>query len=223
MAEPESPKLPVSPLLLGTVFMYALVLGWYFHVHDEAPPPVPFSTEGLKNVVSTMGPLFAIAAFIERAVEIVIATTRGPHTLELQRALDGAHPKERGLRRALDHYKLQTQRISFGISLALSVAAALSGVRSVSPLLAPSVGATRWFDLFDVTLTSLLLAGGSDGIHQVVTTITSFLDASKSGSQRKSLPPPPPAEHKEREQDQEPAPAPAPAPARAPTPAPEQK
>ena len=31
-------------------------------------------------------------------------------------------------------------------------------------------------------LTSLLLAGGCDGIHQIVTTITTFLDTSKSNS-----------------------------------------
>jgi hypothetical protein len=35
------------------------------------------------------------------------------------------------------------------------------------------------FTVFDEIVTSLLLAGGSDGIHQVVTTITTFLDKSK--------------------------------------------
>jgi hypothetical protein len=189
MAAPEPSRSAVSPILVGTVFVYVLVLGLYFRFHDEAPSPLTFSPDGVQNVARTMGPLLAIAAFVERAVEIVVATMRGPRTLELQRAHDTAAHKERpATRRVLDCYKLETQRFSFGVSLALSVAAAVCGVRAVSPLLAASTAQLRWFDLFDVCLTSLLLAGGSDGIHQVVTTITSFLDSSRTTSQQKSLP-----------------------------------
>jgi hypothetical protein len=189
MAEPEPSKRPLSPIVVGSVFVYVLVLGLYFRFHEVAPQPLEFSRDGLQNVAKTMGPLFAIAAFVERAVEIVIATTRGPRTLELRRALDAAGPKAKvGVRRALDRYQLETQRYSFAISLTLSLAASLCGVRAVSPLLAPSPEQLRWFDLFDLGLTSLLIAGGSDGVHQVVTTITAFLDSSKTASQTRGQP-----------------------------------
>ena len=42
------------------------------------------------------------------------------------------------------------------------------------------------FTVFDVLLTTLLLSGGSDGIHQVVTTITTYLDANRSSARRRA-------------------------------------
>jgi hypothetical protein len=213
MAAPEPSKHAVSPILVGTVFAYLLALGLYFRFHDEAPQPLEFSHDALQNVSRTMAPLIAISAFLERAVEIVIATTRGPRSLELRRALDAAGPKTKDAARwALDRYQLETQRFSFAVSLALSLAATLCGVRAVAPLLAPSPVQLRWFDLFDAGLTSLLLAGGSDGIHQVVTTITSFLESSRNASEergRRTAALPPAGEHhgdegrREEKQDEE--------------------
>jgi hypothetical protein len=183
VATHESFKPAVSPILVGTVFVYLLVLALYLHLHDDAARPLDYSPGGLQNVAQTMGPLVAIAAFIERAVEIVIATWRGPRTLAYERALEAAGPLEKdAVQRALDRYKLETQRCSLGIALTIAMAASLVGVRAVSPLLAPSPAELRWFDVFDVALTSLLLAGGSDGIHQVVTTVTTFLEKSRKPS-----------------------------------------
>jgi hypothetical protein len=174
---PKSPTSYVLPVA-GVAFVFALIL--FYHFHHDAPAPLLYSREGLQNVGKTMGPLVAIAAFIERAVEIVIATTRGPSTLELQRALDAAEASVKSIaQKALDDHKLQTQRYSFCVSLVVSLAASSVGVRAVAPLLEPAHGPLPWFDIFDVGLTTLLLSGGSDGIHQAVTTITAFFDKTK--------------------------------------------
>lgn len=194
-------------LLFGTVLVYGLILAGFFR-NDWIASALSFSSQGVENVGSTVAPLFAISAFIERAVEIVISATRGPRALALQRQLDRSRDAAREeAQHRFDAYKLHTQRISFTISLGLGLFAGLVGVRALNPLLAPSNHEHRWFNLFDVTLTSLLLAGGSDGIHQVVTTITTFLDSSKS-RQKAATP-----------SDDPPAPA-APAPAAPAAPAP---
>jgi hypothetical protein len=132
-----------------------------------------FPSNALLNVGQTIAPLVAIAAFIERAVEVVISPWRDTGGARLQGA-------------ALTSYKLQTQSFAYAISLALSLLASMVGVRGVAALVdGPSLGTLSAgqhlaFTVFDVIVTSLLLSGGSDGIHQVITTITAFLDSSKN-------------------------------------------
>ncbi len=175
------PKSTVSYVLPVTAVAFVVALIVLFQFHHDAPAPLTYSGDGLQNVGKTMGPLVAIAAFIERAVEIVIASTRGPSTLDLQRALDAADATAKGpAQKALDDHKLQTQRYSFCVSLVVSLAASCVGVRAVAPLLDPSHARLAGFDVFDVGLTTLLLSGGSDGIHQAVTTLTTFFDKSKN-------------------------------------------
>ena len=89
---------------------------------------------------------------------------------------NGEEPRAEGL----DDHKLQTQRYSFCVS-----ARHLPG-RELRRRSAPSRRSLveqhailPWFDMFDVGLTTLLLSGGSDGIHQAVTTITAFFDKTR--------------------------------------------
>jgi hypothetical protein len=187
MASPHEPR-PTTILLLLTAAAYIGVLVLYFKA-GSGVAALSFSPDGIQNVGRTLAPLVAMAAFIERAVEIAIATSRGPGTLELKRALAAAEDAEKdAARRRLDEYKLYTQRYSFAISLGLSLFASMVGVRAVTPLLTAQP-TNRYYNLFDVLITSLLLAGGCDGIHQVVTTITTMLDTSKSNNKQKAAPP----------------------------------
>jgi len=137
------------------------------------PAPLAFSTDGLTNVGQTMAPLFAISAIIERAVEVVITAWRDGGALDVEHA-----PREKA------RYKLRTQQLSFIVSLVLSLGASLVGVRALSALLAKlpdtvSLAQRNSVAVFDILITALLLAGGADGIHKVVSTITNFLDTTK--------------------------------------------
>lgn len=188
MATPSTPKTSSTPILLGTVVAYAAALGGAFNL-NAIGTPLAFSPQGILNVGSTVAPLFAIAAFVERAVEVVITATRDQGMLRLQRRLSAAGDAEAATaaQHRIDAYKLETQRISFAVALAISVFAGLVGMRAIAPLLASPPADRRWFDLFDVTLTSLLLAGGSEGIHRLVTTITTFLETSKTRSEARAI------------------------------------
>jgi hypothetical protein len=170
-----------TTILFFTGVLYVLAIFAFFQA-GSGGQALAFSADGIQNVGRTLAPLFAIAAFIERAVEIAIASARNPGATDLRLKLQGAAPEQKDeIRRKFEDYKLHTQRYSFAVALALSLAASMVGVRAVAPLLAapPQVSA-KFFNMFDVVLTSLLLAGGCDGIHQVVTTITTALDTSKA-------------------------------------------
>jgi hypothetical protein len=166
----------VGPLLAGAAALCFRTRDWV---------PYAFSPSGVANIGQTLAPLVMVAAFIERAVEVVITAWRDEAALRLQHAADKAStPEDVAARKHdLDLYKLQTQRHAFTISLAFALIAAIVGVRAVTPLIAATADRPAnqqlGFAVFEVLLTALLLAGGSDGIHQLVTTVTQFLDSTK--------------------------------------------
>ncbi len=143
-----------------------------FFTASRGGTALAFRSQALLAVGQTMAPLVAISAFIERAVEVVISPWRDAGASRLQGA-------------ALADYRLQTQSYAYAVSLGFSLLASMVGVRGVAALVEPSSLAALSarqqlaFSVFDVIITSLLLSGGSDGVHQVVTTITTFLDSSK--------------------------------------------
>lgn len=145
--------------------------------------------------------LLLVALFIERALEVFISGWRGPGESRLRRAVARARPDASGggggqaagaeseplerSRDALVHYKAETRRIAFVASVLLGVAVAAMGVRVLGQFIDPSVfaelgGAQRQgFQLLDILLTGAALAGGSDGLHQLIETFTGFLESSK--------------------------------------------
>jgi hypothetical protein len=181
----------VVPAITLVLYVVAIVFTRLRSGNDTGA--LSFSPQGLANLGPTMAPLFAVSVFIERGVEVVVASSRGLDALALQRNLAAALAGTDALAQsaaqsALDEFKAQTQRYAFLASSVLSLCASLVGVRAIQALLAtPSASVpvpSHGFMIFDVVLTSLLLAGGSDGIHQVVTTITSFLDTSKASGNK---------------------------------------
>jgi hypothetical protein len=143
--------------------------------------PLHYQDSALQNMANVMAPLIAIALFIERAVEVVISSWRNEGAQHLKATADNAtDPVSKvNAQRALEVYRDQTQMLSFITSVTISAVAAMAGVRAIAPLVqdAPTTGV---FYAFDIVVTALLLAGGADGLHQIVTTFTDYLDATKS-------------------------------------------
>lgn len=143
--------------------------------------PLQYQTSALQNLANVMAPLIAIALFIERAVEVVISSWRNEGAAHLKAVADNAtDPVSKvNAQRAVEIYKDQTQTLSFITSVTISAVAAMAGVRAIAPLVqnAPTSGV---FYAFDVGITAMLLAGGADGLHQIVTTFTDYLDATKA-------------------------------------------
>ena len=107
-------------------------------------------------------------------------------------------------------YKGKTRRYAFAFALLLGIAAAMVGIRALWPFLADPNGSfiapasstanasgpsgndprnpkkapqETAFIVVDVVLSALLLAGGANGVHSVVTSFTSFFDNNKQQNQ----------------------------------------
>ncbi len=148
------------------------------------------------QLISKMSPLLLAAAFIERAVEVLVSPWRDTEASKRQAALDQAKaaavPDPNAIKAAsdsLDEYRGQTQHYALLVSLLLGSVAAMSGVRGLWPLLnstqvtpAGTLAAVNWqqqfvFHVVDVVLSAAMLAGGADGIHSMTSALTSYLNA----------------------------------------------
>ncbi|HET7463866.1 MAG TPA: hypothetical protein VFJ82_21600 [Longimicrobium sp.] len=145
--------------------------------------PLEYRGQAVQNLATVLAPLMAIALFIERAVEVVISSWRNEGALHLKALADGAtDPVSKVMaQRNLEVYRDQTQTLSFITSVTISAVAAMAGVRAIAPLVVSTAEtASGVFSGFDIAVTALLLAGGADGMHQIVTTFTDFLESTKS-------------------------------------------
>jgi hypothetical protein len=179
---------PGVPFIAGGVSL--ALIGW---IASQTPDALglAFSTTGLQNVGQVLTPVALMSVFIERASEVVITTWRSDEMQRRQHALETAQGDSKTFaQHALDFYRLETQRLAFVVSFSLAVIAALVGLRVVQPLLDPTVFASLqkvpayhlqllWLSRLDIVLTGLLMAGGADGIHKIITTFTAFLDATR--------------------------------------------
>jgi hypothetical protein len=75
------------------------------------------------------------------------------------------------------------------VNLVLSFCAAAVGVRALFPFLdvagfhkSASVMQQAYFRNYDVLITTALLAGGADGLHSIINSITSFFPKPSGGS-----------------------------------------
>jgi hypothetical protein len=186
-AGPAARRPSTTVTVAGAALLVIAFIAW----QTAGSMGIAFSTVGFSNIGQVLAPAVLISLFIERATEVVITSWRSPQVQRLQHEMDVATEDARlYAQRVLDFYRLETQRIAFVLSFALAVIAALVGVRVLQPLLDPAaVSATRgardqqaqlfWLRNLDILLTGLLMAGGADGIHRIITTFTAFLDSTR--------------------------------------------
>ncbi len=137
--------------------------------------------------------LFIVALFVERAVEVLVMVLRDGEADQLKTDVDAEQAKIDELKKttaqapdtsagltqaqkALTAYRAVTKQIALSLGLLLGVLVSLAGVRALSAVVAaPS---NHWLYIaMDVFITGAVLAGGSEGIHQMANVITNFLQA----------------------------------------------
>lgn len=196
-------SLSIKPVIL-LLFCAALAAAFLVLAYKSKWPGAGLAVSPV-NVATLLAPLVLAAAFIERAVEIVISPWRDGRATVLENRLSAlqsaAVPLDPIAAAQLQQqvnaagtdfqaYKSQTQQLAFCVSITISLCAALVGVRALGAFLpaVPNMTLTglqgRWFQVFDVGLTACLLAGGADGIHSAVNMVTTFFEttAQKTGS-----------------------------------------
>ncbi|HXM10351.1 MAG TPA: hypothetical protein VN946_10420 [Terriglobales bacterium] len=195
---------------LGVLVALAIALAW---------PGINIKVD-YTTVPTVLAPLILTAAFIERAVEVMISPWRDPGADQKARVLKDAKSNTAAIasqQAAADdytQYKGKTRRYALAFALLLGTAAAMAGIRALWPLLddpngtfvvattSTANGVTTVskaqgnpinnpnnhyprtaFIVVDVVLSALLLAGGANGIHSVVTSFTSFFDSNTQKNQ----------------------------------------
>lgn len=148
-----------------------------------------FSTQAMspQAVANDLLPLMLIALFIERAVEVVISpwrdsnATRLKNTLKTAQVTAGAVLTQQAAQDSLDEYRGKTRQYAFLLLLCFGLAAAMAGVRAIQPLYtvtvqSPGENQGSVFGAVDVVVTALMLAGGANGIHSIMSMFLSYID-----------------------------------------------
>lgn len=112
---------------------------------------------GAANIVMVY---FVLALLVERACEVV---------MELLTAVGAVEPKDQS---ATGKFQSDRRMVSIFVCLVFSVVISLAGLRLVEMILevatASDIQPEPYFAAVDALLTSLILAGGSDGVHQIM-------------------------------------------------------
>jgi hypothetical protein len=142
-----------------------------------------------------MGSLMLVASFIERAVEVVVSGVRLEAAEHLKYSVSASGGTDSSAIRALASHRSGTQQLAFLVSMALGFLASTAGVSALGPLVSISLPLPLFVRAVDILLTSLLLAGGADGIHRAVSVALDLFDGTRKriGVWEKGDAPPPAA------------------------------
>ncbi|MCK7612000.1 hypothetical protein [Roseibium sediminicola] len=182
----------ICSLIIGLALLVVII-----SLHSNAPSstdtdsvsalePLLFVVDPVQAAISTLGVLFIIALFVERANEVFVSSTRllVRKQAELEIAAIEAEPLDDAskanlaqAKKTLLAYRTGTRLVTMTFSVIVSTLLALAGTRALSPLLEVQFDAlaqVQWAALqfVDILLTVAIISGGSSGIHTLLSTIT---------------------------------------------------
>jgi hypothetical protein len=168
------------------------IVGVIALVHRLDPVVIQFRNYSVADFAQQLTPLVLVALFIERALEVFLTAWRGEKEAELQRDADKATTlpdndptkldKVHKAADALSQYRFTTQQIALPSALVLGILIASLGVRGLGNFVSlanlTEHNTQRFlFNVADVLLTGALVGGGSDFMHQIITTFTDLMSA----------------------------------------------
>ena len=173
---PAAQELPGGrPLMIALLVAIVVVI---LTVVVQNPTLVRFWPFSATEFVQMMTPLLLVSLFVERGLEIFIKGSYGEGEERLEKMIArGERDSE-----ALVVYKARTRRVAFAGAVLLCLTISAMGVRALEQLVDPPVLARftdsqlRVFRTVDVALTGLLLAGGADGLHKLVSLFLTQVD-----------------------------------------------
>lgn len=163
-----------------------------FSLNPQTAPLKPDLT--FQTILAALGSIFVIILLVERVTEIVITIWRQSGAEKLSAEIDlltGDTAKASELltkQKELAGYKADTKSIALLVGFSLSVVLCAAGVGLLGAIIEidttkPNAGLLRGVDII---LTAGLIAGGSDGFHQFVSTLEAFFYESKKRIQNNS-------------------------------------
>ena len=168
----------------------------------ESLGPIALKNIDQSQIITLLGSLFVIALFLERALEVFVATSRSPGAMKLdykiaikeqalKALIDSGKSKDSKviveennelslLRQQRESYRLETKKTTLWAGLMFGVLISAVGIRTLSTLVndiaSLSTSQQSFFNIVDVFITGGLLAGGSDGIHKLAKVYSNYMD-----------------------------------------------
>jgi hypothetical protein len=152
----------------------------------------------LNGALKILGTLFIVTAFVERAVQVILGIWVEPGKVEIKGKISAAKAnravsavpdaEEVAQTLALEKYRGATGKLAFTLALFMGIAVSWIGVRSLRALIDPvsydELGTDMQrhvFTFVDVLITGALIAGGSNGMHELMQTIVEFFNKLRVG------------------------------------------
>jgi len=169
----DTDKSPVNMLVWG-IFVMAVI--WAMVIGKQLGA-IPLQEIDVNKITKLLGSLFAIALFFERCIEVIVAIFRNKKAAEYKNELEKS-PTDKAEKK-LTHYRLETQSISLRVSFIVGIVVSAAGIRILGELVTIPSGIAlpqqNFFHLVDIFITAGVLAGGSDGIHQLMTVYDDYM------------------------------------------------
>ena len=180
------PKPYVENPALWTI-LFALAIAAFLVTGTHISGSVLFQLDDEKSIMDALMALLVTALFVERAQEVFLAAARREGRVLKDAAVEAARSANDEI--ALDEaskevemYRAETQRYAFALGLAFGFIVAFAGVRSLSQIVdfeGLNGLQLTLFTFTDITLTAGLIAGGSDGLHQLTSLVTDGLKSTR--------------------------------------------
>jgi cytochrome c biogenesis protein CcdA len=162
-----------------------IVIGYSYY-----PLAAPLKNDlTIQTIFGALGGIFILVLLIERVTEIAIAILREALAERIKGELAAlqSDPLRAGVTEAeanakLIAYQAETKVIALliGFSLSIIVCSAGIGILNTIVVIDSTMGNLRFLRGIDITLTSGLLAGGSDSFHQFISALENFFESTKS-------------------------------------------
>lgn len=187
--------IPMQAKVASIVVVFAaLVAVGFLSIKGLAPAAVSFQQIAPQALLGTLTWMFAVAVFLERAVEVIVMVLRdaeadvrvGVVAAEQGRLdeagkavpttplnLDALHAAQE----SLSVFRAETKEIALCVSFVLGIAVSLAGIRAFASIVNAVPGENWLFSTVDVLVTGAVLAGGSEGVHQMVNVLSNFLES----------------------------------------------
>jgi hypothetical protein len=149
----------------------------------------PFSAADLLRL---LGSLAVVALLVERTIEVSVGAWRGKVTDRLLSSAESAklalisapanialHETVVAKEAELVDYRAETKKLALRVAVLLGLLVAATGFRTIETLVT-SIGTGftgGLFRLLDLVMTGTVIGGGSEAIHRMISTATTYLDA----------------------------------------------
>lgn len=159
----------------------------------------PFTTG---DVLRLLGSLALVALFVERTIEVSVGAWRGEVAEKLFSAAESAKlallsaPASAVIRtnaaaagEQLIDYRMKTKALALRAAVVMGLLVAAAGFRTLEGLVTPpGAGTTKvLFRLLDLVMTAATIGGGSEAVHRMISTATTYLDAASGQARAREL------------------------------------